>query len=368
MMVLRGIKPATSARVRLRPRFSPCFTGIRAMTIDKFSLFRVISFSLAGGDVVQTIPRTFRLYRKQWVNGSLSPVCFFYAMARYMSILSLVSNGVGFFGTGFTPPSCQRFYMLPNVTAMLAGMAVQVLIFIRTFAISGRSKRVYFGLGTSMLLLFPVQMFGIVYHRDPFLSEGSCVFSRRNTRYYLTHLVAAKEEFFTRTSAHMTFDLLACGTATFYLVFSSRIGGSFNTSRFVGRVLRNGLLYTLVVFLVNLWVSLEFAGVFTTGAASTLPLAVVLIAVQHLILSTQRLASDEAIFTDEYRQSTSGSAGMSGPPRFISGSNTQDVELQSGVFVVTETTDDGKPNYSPAKQKSNLDAENTSIASTGMQK
>ncbi|KAJ7129439.1 hypothetical protein C8R44DRAFT_78194 [Mycena epipterygia] len=144
------------------------------MTIDKYSLFRIISFSLAGGDVLQTCPATLRLYKKQWVNGNLSPVCIFYALARYMSIISLVSNGIGFFGTNFTPASCKRFYMLPNVTAMLAGMAVQVLVFIRTYAISGRSKYVWFGLGSVMLLCFPVQVFGIVYHRDPALLQGSC--------------------------------------------------------------------------------------------------------------------------------------------------------------------------------------------------
>ncbi|KAJ7675435.1 hypothetical protein B0H17DRAFT_1207624 [Mycena rosella] len=37
------------------------------------------------------------------------------------------------------------------------------------------------------------------------------------------------------------------------------------------------MLYFLVVFLVNLWVVLEFAHVFKSGAASSLPLAVVLI-------------------------------------------------------------------------------------------
>jgi hypothetical protein len=42
-------------------------------------------------------------------------------------------------------------------------------------------------------------------------------------------------------------------------------------------VLRNGLLYTLVVFLVNFWVVMEFAGVFSSGASSALPLAIVMI-------------------------------------------------------------------------------------------
>jgi hypothetical protein len=35
----------------------------------------------------------------------------------------------------------------------------------RTFAISGRSALVYYGLGSILLLGFPIQAFGIVYHR-----------------------------------------------------------------------------------------------------------------------------------------------------------------------------------------------------------
>ncbi|KAJ7648496.1 hypothetical protein B0H17DRAFT_429938 [Mycena rosella] len=267
--------------------------SISVMTIDKFSLFRIISFSIAGGDVLQTIPGTYKLYRKQFVNG-LGPVCFFYAMARYMSIISLISNGIGFFGTNFTPASCRRFYMLPNATAMLAGMAVQVLVFIRTYAISGRSIHVWFGLGALMLACFPVQ-----------------VKSSSTGRAGLEH----------RVHTHMV------------------MNSGFNVSKFMQRVLRNGLLYTLVVFIANFWVVLEFAGLMSTGAASTLPLAVVMIAAQHLILSTQRLTSDEPSSTDDFRPSQGQSVLVaSGPARFFhANTTTQDVELQSGVFVVTDT-------------------------------
>ncbi|KAJ6588500.1 hypothetical protein B0H19DRAFT_208695 [Mycena capillaripes] len=61
----------------------------------KTSVFRIISFTLAGADIVQTSPDTVKLYLKQWKNRSLSPVCLFYAVARYMTIISLVTNGIG---------------------------------------------------------------------------------------------------------------------------------------------------------------------------------------------------------------------------------------------------------------------------------
>ncbi|KAF8195648.1 hypothetical protein K438DRAFT_1760584 [Mycena galopus ATCC 62051] len=290
------------------------------MTVDKFSLFRIISFSLAGGDVLQTMPDTYRLYRKQWVNGRLSTVCIFYACARYFSIISLVSNGIGFFGTDFTPASCRRFYMLPNVTAMLAGMAAQVLVFSRTFAISGRSKRCFYGLGIVMLLGFPVQVFGITYHRDPFLSN----------------VVSVKEWYF-------------------------MLGSS--PSRFIFIVMRNGILYTATVFLVNLWVVLEFAGVFSTGAASTLPLAVVMIAVQHLILSTQRNLADSSHSIDDLRSpriTPNATTRGSGPLRFFGSQFTQqDAEIQLEPDLLKLSVD-RQSTYTPTQRSSNFETEDRS--------
>ncbi|KAJ7165008.1 hypothetical protein C8R46DRAFT_302359 [Mycena filopes] len=190
---------------------------------SKASIIRIISFTLAGGDIVQTIPDTIALYRKAWRKRSLNPTTCLYAMARYTTIISLVTNGIGFYGTHFTPETCKPFYMVPNVTAMLAGMAVQTLVFIRTYAISGRSLFVYFGLGAILLLGFPVQIFGIVYHRLPETTGGECkgkVFARGEPDWNIVYY-----------SAHMAYDLIACVTGTFFLVSPSIQGTFLRTTR-----------------------------------------------------------------------------------------------------------------------------------------
>ncbi|KAJ6506959.1 hypothetical protein C8R45DRAFT_514148 [Mycena sanguinolenta] len=298
----------------------------------RLSLFRIISFTLAGGDVFQTIPATYAFYKKQWVKRKLSPACVFYAVARYMTIISLVTNGIGFYGTHFTPATCQSFYMLPNVTAMLAGMAVQILVFIRTFAISGRAKSVWYGLGSVLLLGFPVQVFGITYHRDPLMQNGGCkgrVLHANEPDWNIVYY-----------SAHMTYDLIATSTATYFLVYSSRTTlGVFNLTNFVRCVLTQGLLYFIVVFLVNLWVMMEFLGVLQTGAASTLPLAIVLIAIQHLVLSTQNLS------TNGDTQFGSSQSGSHNKNRRQSGivfgavDSGQAIELQSSMSVQSRMDD-----------------------------
>ncbi|KAJ7641458.1 hypothetical protein FB45DRAFT_1125279 [Roridomyces roridus] len=259
------------------------------MSVPRATIFRIISFSLVAGDVFQTIPATLEMYMKNWNERRLSATCFFYAVTRYLSVISLVSNGYAAFSTSFTPESCKKYYMLPNVTALVAVMAIQVLVYIRTLAISGQSKYVRYGMGLLMLLGFPVQTFGIVYHRDPSFNNGTCkgkVLRAGEPDWNIVYY-----------SAHMAFDLVAVVTATTYLVLislSSYTGGMLRFSKLVKMILRDGLLYFVVVFAVNLWVVMEFAHVFTTGATSTLPLAVELIAAQHLILSTQRLAQTGA--------------------------------------------------------------------------
>ncbi|KAJ6623628.1 hypothetical protein B0H10DRAFT_2213310 [Mycena sp. CBHHK59/15] len=224
---------------------------IVAPPFSKLSLFRIMYAALPLLSSVETCSKPFRVpmhSTKSNVNHKLSPVCFFYAMARYMTIISLVSNGIGphgllfiesiltaeynalgFYGTHFTPATCKSFYMLPNVTAMLAGMAVQILVFI--------------------------------------------------------------------------------------------------------------------------W--------YVPGAASTLPLAIVLIAVQHLILSTQRLASDN---NDESLGSSRSHSHNKDVRQstvvFGAGDAGQAIELQSDVFAVTEThvqprMDDSKTSHAPTDESSN---------------
>ncbi|KAJ7717974.1 hypothetical protein B0H16DRAFT_433238 [Mycena metata] len=291
--------------------------------LSRNAIFHIISLSLAGGDVLQTIPETIRFYRAQWAKGRLTPVFFFYAMARYMSILALIINAWthGAFPQSATFEFCKRIYRMASVTTLLAAIAVQVLVYLRTVAISGRSKYVRFGLGLIMLLGLPLQILGAVYHRVPYLAKGICkggVFQPGEPNWIILYY-----------SANIAFDFIACATATYYIVVLSRFHPSSRLSTFFRHILRDGLLYFAVVFLVNLWLVLEYAHVFTTGIDPMLSLAVVLIAVQHLILSTHHITSVDPN-EDSFRTSVS-----LGPPRFY----TSDVELESDVFTFVQPHD-----------------------------
>ncbi|KAJ7583671.1 hypothetical protein C8J56DRAFT_954664, partial [Mycena floridula] len=307
------------------------------MAMAKSDVLRVVSFTLAGADILQTMPATYRFYKKQWTQRRISAVCFFYACVRYITLISLVSNGYGAWSTNFTPESCQRYYMLPNITAVLGGMAVQALVFIRTWAISKRSNIVFYFLGAVLLLDLPVQVFGIVYHREPSITNGNCkgkVLAKGEPDWNIVYYIA-----------HMVFDIMACTTATVCLLWTSKEHGIFNTSRFVRRIWRHGLLFTFVVVLCNLLVVMEFTGATKTGIGAALPLAIVMIAAQHLILGTQQSTSDHPSSTSETSRSRSRSFGQPsrGRPGPSYGRRTRDIELEvstPGVFVLTETYND----------------------------
>ncbi|KAJ7114255.1 hypothetical protein C8R44DRAFT_929027 [Mycena epipterygia] len=269
------------------------------------------SFTLAGGDVFQTIPGTYAFYKRQWVNRKLSPACFFYAVARYMTIISLVTNGIGFYGTHFTPATCQPFYMLPNVTAMLAGMAVQILVFIRYVRV----------------ISTPVWHIYVLIDRvsQPLIKNGGC-------KGRVNH---ANEGGYSYYGAHMTYDLIAVSTATFFLVYSSQISGV-------------------------LWVVLEFLGLIQTGAASSLSLAIVLIvpppAIQHLILGTQGLVSNNDTGLGSSQSRSPNKSRYQSAIVFGAGDCGQAIELQSSVFVQSRM-DDSQTSRAPTDKGSNPNKE-----------
>ncbi|KAJ7883789.1 hypothetical protein B0H13DRAFT_2046272 [Mycena leptocephala] len=302
----------------------------------RLSIVRIISFTLAGGDVFQTIPRTYAFYKKQWDNRKLSPACFFYAVARYMTIISLISNGIdynalGFYGKHFTLATCKPFYMLPNITGILHRTNE------RTYAISGHSKYVWYGLGSVLLLGFPVQVFGITYHRDVRrASDGIDICKGR-----VNHVNEVR-----RISG------VFCSVLIFEFVFHLS-----NMPTFFQRVLTQGLVYFIVVFLVNLWVVLEFVGLIHTGAASTLSLAIVLIAIQHLILGTQGSTSNNDTVRLGAPQSSPGDKSRR-QSAIVFGAVESGlvIDLQSSVFAKSRM-DDSQTSHAQTDKDSNPNKE-----------
>ncbi|QRW19147.1 hypothetical protein RhiXN_00553 [Rhizoctonia solani] len=196
------------------------------------SNLRVATFSIALFDVIQTIPGEIQLYRKQFKNGRMSFVCFLFIVVRYVSIAALVLNGVGYYGTTFTYEACVKFRLAPPVTKMVAGIACQAIILLRTWAISRKSRGVLIILGVLFVLGLPFLILGNVYRRDAYVEPGtgSCIAKQ------LGSLNTAPMYY----GAMSAFDVVACVIATYYLLDLD----AKSMSGFTRKVLKHGLIYT----------------------------------------------------------------------------------------------------------------------------
>ncbi|KAG9080282.1 hypothetical protein FS749_008066 [Ceratobasidium sp. UAMH 11750] len=242
------------------------------------SNLRVATFSIAAFDYLQTIPGEIKLYRRQYAQGKVSIVCMLFIAVRYISIVSLVVNGIGFYSTSFDMESCQKFRLIPPITKMLAGLASQGLIFMRTWAISRKSRLVLIVLSALCLVSLPMLIVGNVYKRAPFVKNGSCIAKQINGTFNSAPLYYG---------AMSGFDLVACGIATYYLI--DRSAGSV-MSRFTKKVLQHGMMYAFGTTLVNIIVLLGVSHVkYVEKLGAFLSVAVTMIMAQHLVLATQSI-------------------------------------------------------------------------------
>ncbi|QRV91421.1 hypothetical protein RhiJN_19439 [Ceratobasidium sp. AG-Ba] len=239
------------------------------------SNLRVATFSIALFDVIQTIPGEIQLYRKQIQNKRISLVCVLFIIVRYVSIVSLVLNGVGFYGTTFDLESCRAFRLAPPLTKMFAGIASQGIIFLRTWAISRKSRTVLIILSVLFVVCLPFLVLGNVYARGPYVTKGSCI---------------AKQAPGTFNSAPMYygamsgFDMVACGIATYYLLDFT----ASSASRFTRKVLRHGMIYAFGTTFANIIVLMAVCHVkYIEKLGAFLSVAMTMIMAQHLVLSTQ---------------------------------------------------------------------------------
>ncbi|KAF8609586.1 hypothetical protein BDV93DRAFT_540834 [Ceratobasidium sp. AG-I] len=236
---------------------------------------RIATFSIALFDIIQTIPGEIQLYRKQIANRRMSLVCFLFIVVRYVSIAALVLNGVGFYGTMFDMDSCTHFRLAPPVTKMVAGIASQGIIFLRTWAISRKSRTVLVVLSVLFVLCLPLVILGNVYERRPFVSAGSCIAKQAPGTFNSAPLYYG---------AMTAFDVVACGLATYHLLDFTAL----TMSRFARKLLKHGMLYAFGTTLANLLVLLAVCHVkYIEKLGAFLAVAMTMIMAQHLVLSTQ---------------------------------------------------------------------------------
>ncbi|KAF8714444.1 hypothetical protein RHS03_00251, partial [Rhizoctonia solani] len=279
------------------------------------SNLRVATFSIAAFDFIQTIPGEIKLYRRQVAQGRMSLVCFLFIVVRYVSVVSLILNGIGFYATSFDIESCSRYRLAAPVTKMFAGFASQGLIFLRTWAISRKSRLVLIILSALCIITLPMMVIGNVYKRERmFILPDSlrlvidlkpysacqkrvvCIIqfvSRPRLNRFRDNRCIAKQNAGTFNSAPMYygamagFDIIACGIATYYLI---DLNANAAMSKFTKKVMQHGMFYAFGTTLCNIIVLLGTSHVkYVEKLGAFLSVAVTMIMAQRLVLATQSI-------------------------------------------------------------------------------
>ncbi|KAF8754565.1 hypothetical protein RHS01_06022 [Rhizoctonia solani] len=240
------------------------------------SNLRVATFSIAAFDFIQTIPGEIKFYRRQVAQGRMSLVCFLFIVVRYVSVVSLILNGIGFYATSFDIESVVQ--PIPFGCAPVRRVCISRSYILRTWAISRKSRVVLIILSALCIITLPMMVIGNVYKREPHVKNGSCI---------------AKQNAGTFNSAPMYygamagFDIIACGIATYYLI---DLNANAVMSKFTKKVMQHGMFYAFGTTLCNIIVLLGTSHVkYVEKLGAFLSVAVTMIMAQRLVLATQSI-------------------------------------------------------------------------------
>ncbi|KAJ7805024.1 hypothetical protein B0H14DRAFT_3485664 [Mycena olivaceomarginata] len=111
-------------------------------TLQLAAYFRVAAYSIAFFDYLQTLPAEYRLYARQKGPLRLSVACVLFILVRYLGLLSIILGNTGFFYHGFSKAACDQYFWLTPVFKLLLYLVSQVILAIRTYAVSRKSPLV----------------------------------------------------------------------------------------------------------------------------------------------------------------------------------------------------------------------------------
>jgi len=223
---------------------------------------RIASLTIAASDYLMTFGDEIDLYRKQTSILRMTRSCLLFIIVRYASILSNFFSNFFFLYDGVTLQQCsQIMHIAPNFKAV-ATIASQLIMLLRTYAVSGKNKFVLWGLSALFLFVSVVELWANNYDPIPTQSPGLGNCFSTNTPGQLIfrwHYIAA-----------VSFDAIATLLATFFL-WSPNAG--FVTA-FARMMFRDGLLYFLVLTGANILNVISVSSKDHTTQASCAPLAV----------------------------------------------------------------------------------------------
>ena len=133
---------------------------------DATKYLRIVAIAWFVYDWMLTLPAEIRLYRKQSSLSRPSTACILVILGRYLGLIALLTNLVGFFAHFFPDephPACQTFYRFMPITQCLASWASHAVFVVRTSAICRKTRSPIFGFVVVAFVAAGLELFSQIY-------------------------------------------------------------------------------------------------------------------------------------------------------------------------------------------------------------
>ncbi|KAK0467278.1 uncharacterized protein EV420DRAFT_675747 [Desarmillaria tabescens] len=144
---------------------------------DATKYMRIAALSWYIYDWILTMPAEIRLYRRQSSIFHLSTACMLLILVRYLGLIALVLNLVGFFSRGFTMETCAPYWRVMPITQCIASWASHAVFVVRTLAICNNELGPAVALSALGIIVSGLEIFAQLYSFRKFTagSSGNCL-------------------------------------------------------------------------------------------------------------------------------------------------------------------------------------------------
>ncbi|KAF9647351.1 hypothetical protein BDM02DRAFT_2712887 [Thelephora ganbajun] len=205
-------------------------------------VLRISSISIGIYEYILTLPAEWNFYfgykrrTHRWDVGAI-----LFALLRYVTIMAITFNNVGYFVEGFSVEQCEQYHIVSPVLKVIQVMISQSILGLRTYAIAGRNKR----LGIFLLIFWIVcttggwftGLYGRKFVQD---KNMNCIAMNDPNKLYTWsfYLIA------------MVYDLTTFCISCYYLLYGLP-WDLYKFSSFIRRLFVDGMQYFIALTAVN---------------------------------------------------------------------------------------------------------------------
>ncbi|KAL1748249.1 hypothetical protein HDZ31DRAFT_60444 [Schizophyllum fasciatum] len=168
---------------------------------DATKFMRIAALAIFVYDWALTLPSEIRMYRRQRSIVRMSTACIMLILVRYLGLIALVTNFIGFFAHFFVElpknapyDACRSYFRVMPIMQCFASWASHAVFVVRTVAICDLKRPATIGLSVLAVVVSGVEIFAQLYsfYKFDVGSSGNCLlqYSDDHNLSYLYYLAS----------------------------------------------------------------------------------------------------------------------------------------------------------------------------------